>query len=86
MLDELAALDEARAAIRNGAARRALALLDDYDRRFPRPELGLEARIVRIEALVAAGDLDRARELADRFLAAHPSSPSAARIRRLVDR
>lgn len=81
---EVAALDAARSAIRRGQTARALAMLDEYDARFARPELGPESDIARIEAHLAAGDRAAARSLADRFLAAHPTSPAAARIRRLV--
>jgi hypothetical protein len=81
---EVAALDAARSAIRSGRTAHALALLDEYDARFARPELGPESDIARIEAHLAAGDRAAARSLADRFLAAHPTSPAAARIRRLV--
>jgi hypothetical protein len=81
---EVAALDAARSAIRSGQIARALALLDEYDARFVRPELGPESDVARIEALLAGGDRAGARSLAERFLASHPTSPAAARIRRLV--
>jgi hypothetical protein len=45
-----------------------------------------EADVVRIEALLALGDMPAARARADRFLASHATSPLAARVRELVQR
>ena len=42
------------------------------------------ARALRIEALGQLGKHDAARELAETFLARHPSSPLAVRVRALV--
>jgi len=81
---EVAALDRARGALASGDAPRALLALDDYKRSFPHGVLGQEAAVVRIEALVRSGNPSAARALADRFLAANPSSPHAPRVRHLV--
>jgi hypothetical protein len=81
---ELAAIDEARAALRAGDPTRALSLLDDFDRRFPHATLAPEAHVARIEALVAKGERVRARRLAARFFDAHRESPARARVQRLV--
>jgi hypothetical protein len=81
---EVAVLDGARQALAAGETTKALATLDSYERTFPRGVLGQEAVVLRIEVLVAAGKVDGARAVADRFLAAHPSSPHATRIRHLL--
>jgi hypothetical protein len=61
-----------------------LSILDDYGQRFPRAAMAPEATIVRIEALIAAGDRAAAKRIADAFLSAHAQSPYATRIRSLV--
>jgi len=81
---EVAALERARSALGSGDASQALRALDDYQRAFPRGTLGQEATVLRIEALARSGNAAGARALADRFLAANPSSPYAHRIRHLV--
>jgi hypothetical protein len=83
---EIAALDTARAALRSHNPMAALSALDAYARAFPRGALGPEATVLRIEALVDAGDRASANTLADQFFAAHPSSPHAARVRSLTKR
>jgi hypothetical protein len=83
---QVAALDQARDALASGNASVAIRLVDDYDRQFPRGALAQEATALRIEALFLQGNRDAATHLADRFLAANPRSPHAARIRLLVQR
>jgi hypothetical protein len=51
---------------RDGDARAALRLLDDYDRRYPRGQLAGEATLARIEAHLALGDAAGALRLLDR--------------------
>ncbi len=82
---ELTMLDEARAAVTAGDPARALSVLDDYARRFPRGALGPEASVLRIVALVAAGDRPAAARVAQSFLQGHPNSPYAQRIESLLD-
>ena len=83
---EIAALDEARTALRQGRATEALADLDRYDAAFrTTANLTLEAAALRIEALFHSGDRTHARALADAFLAKHATSPYAARIRALLN-
>ena len=79
--DEVALLDDAVAALRRGEGAAALLMLDRYDRKFPQGVLNPEATVARIEALVAIGDLARARTIAARFLAANGDSPLAHRVR-----
>jgi outer membrane protein assembly factor BamD (BamD/ComL family) len=82
---EISAVDTARTALRAGDAAGALAELDRYEGKFGRSgSLAPEAAVLRIEALLVRGDRARAKALADAFLAAHPKSPLAARVRALV--
>jgi hypothetical protein len=81
---ELAMLDQARGAVRDGEPARGLSILDAYASRFPHGIMAPEASIVRIEALVGAGDRDDAKRAGDAFLRANPSSPYAPRIESLV--
>src|SRR5262249_26953315 len=77
---EMAAIDHARAALASGDAPRCLRELEAYHRDFPRGVLGQEALVLRIAALVLAGDRAKARSLAGPFLRAHPNGPYARRI------
>jgi tetratricopeptide (TPR) repeat protein len=52
---------------RDHDGKRALALLDDYDRRFGQGTLALEATSARAQALLRLGDNARALELLDRL-------------------
>jgi hypothetical protein len=71
---ERAILDGARSALAAGDAPRALSLLDEHARRFPRPQLGEEREALAIQSLVAAGRYDDARARAARFRTAAPNS------------
>lgn len=82
--DELAVLDRAQKALHAGDGVAALAAIDNYDQRFTEKRLGPEASVLRIEAMLGQGKHDRARELALVFLAAHPGSPYAQRVRHLA--
>lgn len=81
---EVAALDDARSAMEGGNAKKALAALDQHDRKFDKGMLGPEATVLRIEVLIQAGKHAEAAALAQSFLAANPSSPYAARVRTLL--
>ena len=61
-----------------------LAILDGYGSRFAHGVMGPEASILRIEALVNAGDRPAAKRAADAFLRANPKSPYAARVASLL--
>jgi hypothetical protein len=78
---EVLVLREAHAAMRGGQAARALALLDEHARRFPKGALGEERDAARVAALCALGRVAEARAAADRFLRASPVSPHAGRVR-----
>jgi outer membrane protein assembly factor BamD (BamD/ComL family) len=81
LTEEVAAILSVRAALRQGQAARALALLDDHDRRFPRGTLGIEVELLRIEALALSGATGEARARAQRFIALHPDTPYVRRAR-----
>lgn len=78
---ELSALDAARAALAGGNPQGALALLDSYDRANPRGLLRLEAEVLRIDALAKSGRTEAAKKRAEAFLARHPNSVLASRVR-----
>jgi len=81
---QLALVDGARALLANGNARDALARLREYDARYPAGALGPEAIALRVEALLRSGEQAKGRALGDKFVAQHPNSPYAARIRSLL--
>lgn len=84
LADEVAQLQKAKLALKGGNASQALAELSTYSQRFPRPMLGAEAAVLRIEALSQSGDSARAKSMAESFLAKNPNSPYAARLRSLT--
>jgi hypothetical protein len=81
---ELAVLEQARGAMGAGEPTRALSILDGYDVRFPRGAMVPEAAVLRVEALVKAGDRPAAYRFANAFLASEPRSPYAVRIQSLL--
>jgi hypothetical protein len=78
---ELSSLDAARGLLAHGDATGALARLDAYGRVYPHGRLGLEAEVLRIDALDESGRGDAARAHAEAFLQRHPHSVLAARVR-----
>ncbi len=78
---ELSSLDAARGSLARGDATGALARLDAYGRAYPHGRLGLEAEVLRIDALDQSGRSDAARARAEAFLQHHPHSVLAARVR-----
>jgi hypothetical protein len=83
---ELAVLDRARHALAAHDAAGARAALDEYERRFPRGSLREEADLASIETLVLSGDVPGTRAAANRFLADHPDSAYAGRVRGILKR
>jgi TolA-binding protein len=81
---EIALLDAARAAIAGGADDRALVLLRRYETRYPAGAFRPESAALRIEALARLGQTREARALGAAFLADHPDSPLAPRVRRAL--
>jgi hypothetical protein len=84
VMAEVASLDRARTALAAGDARAALARVSAHDASFPGGALQPEAVVLRVRALVALGDRAQAASVAGRFLAAHPDSAQAGRLRTLV--
>lgn len=76
---EAALLARAQAALAKDPER-TLGILEEYETRFPERRLGLEADVLRIEALDAAGHGARARQAARVHLEAHPRSPYGRRV------
>jgi outer membrane protein assembly factor BamD (BamD/ComL family) len=72
-------MQRARAALGRGAATVALAELEAFGRNSGWRQLSVEASLLRIEALAAAGRTEQARSQARRFVEQHPNNP-------LVDR
>jgi TolA-binding protein len=81
---ELAAIDQARGALARGDHALASRLLDRYAARFPKPRLGAEALVLRIETQVASGNRASAERLGKAFLKRNPNSPYARRVRSLI--
>jgi hypothetical protein len=86
LAEQIQAIDAARAALAQGDYARGITLVDDYDRLHPNGVLEQEATLLRIEALMKSGDEARARDVASRFLAAHPKSAHAAKVRGLIEK
>lgn len=86
LAEEVASLADARRALAEGKGRAALAALAAHQAKFPKGRLGVEAEVLRIEALAASGDKRAASEAAERFESLHPKSPYAARVRAVTGR
>jgi hypothetical protein len=84
LIAEIAALAEVRAALGEGNATAAAFRLEAYRRTFPNAAFEDEATVLEINALFLQGDRAAAALLAHRYLAAHPSSPHAPRLRALA--
>jgi ribonuclease E len=78
--DEIALLSDVRGSIQEGAAARALELLNRYESRFGQPILGMEADALRVDALCKAGQREAARESARAFQNEWPGSPLERRV------
>lgn len=82
---QLELIDQARGAMQRGDAARALRLVDTYRSQFPRGSLHAEATVLKVEALMAAGQRTRARQIAEAFLSKAPDSAYARRLRSLIE-
>jgi len=78
--EETALLGAANAALARGDVKRALAVLDEYDRRPGAGTLAEERTVTGILASCAAGHAETARAEARSFRARWPRSPLAARV------
>jgi len=81
---EIAMIDGARRALGSGDSKAALRKLDDYAAVVRTGTLDREAEVLRIDALVQAGQSGAAAVLARRYLARYPNDPHAVRLRALV--
>jgi hypothetical protein len=81
---EVANIDAARRALAAGDAGTALQQLEQYYGRARTGTLDREAQLLRIDALLRAGQSARAHQLAEQYLASYPHDPHAARLRGLV--
>ncbi len=75
-------LAEAQRALAAGRTGEALSKLGDYDQRFPKGMLRIEADAARVLALCAAGRQTEGQAQARRFLHRYPDSPQAGRVER----
>jgi hypothetical protein len=81
--EETTMIRDARQALRQGDAARALRLLDECRRLFPGGVLQQERELLAIEALVKSGRTAQASARAAAFLRRYPDSPHAGEIRGL---
>lgn len=82
---EIAGIDRARSLLAAGSNSRAVAALDDYERRFPKNHFAPEVLYLRMEAASRAGHADEARRFARQLLARYPTSPQSEKARHLLD-
>jgi hypothetical protein len=81
LADEVALLQRAEGALRDGKPEQALSVLSEHARQFPRGELRAERTAARIAALCALHRQAEARRDAASFLRQWPGSPLAAQVR-----
>ncbi len=67
--------------LRDGAPARALAVLEEHERRFPDGKLAELRKVTRVLALCQSGRTADARSERDRFLSLYPRSPYSNRVR-----
>jgi len=84
LAQEVAAIDQVRAAAQAHDAPSMLRLLNDYQREFPNGALATEAQVLLVEALVRSGQKAAAIPLGRQLLNAAPSGPHSVRIRALL--
>lgn len=78
--EELSLLSQVRSSVQDGAPQRALQLLTDYEAKFGRPILEMEADALRVDALCRAGQREAARASAAAFQNEWPGSPLGRRV------
>ena len=81
--DEVRLIDQARAALKEHAPKRALAILGRYRRLFPKGKLKNEAKVIEIEALAAAGKDQQAASAATSYLKTNPGDPFSDRVKKV---
>ena len=78
-------LTDARAQLRSGDPRGALAVLERLQVRSPKPILGQEREVLTIQALSALGQNETAKRRAKAFVAAYPNSPHTTQLRHIAE-
>jgi len=80
---EMRLLNAAQASLRSGDFAEALRLLDEHASRFPSSKLADARDVAQMTTLCKLGQSTQARLEADRFLAVHPNSPFAERVKKV---
>jgi hypothetical protein len=81
--EQIALVDAASAAVSAGAGERALAVLREYQSKYPAGSFRPEVSALRIEALVLVGRREEAHSLAERFVTQY-KGPLAERVARVA--
>jgi hypothetical protein len=81
LVEEVRAIDRAKTALTSGRPEQTLSALDRYDELHREPRFVPEALYLRMEALVQLHRQAEAKRVAQRLVAAYPTSPQAARAR-----
>jgi acetyl-CoA acetyltransferase len=81
--EQIALVDAASAAVSAGAGERALAVVREYQTKYPTGSFRPEISALRIEALVLVGRREEARTLAQRFVTQY-QGPLAERVARVA--
>jgi len=84
--DELALVERVRKQLSSGDDEACLRSIDQYSRRFHDGAFVQEVEVMRVEALAASGDRERARAFGGKFLSEHPTSPYAGRVRSVLEK
>ena len=84
LAEQVQSLDGARLALRSGNSSAALREIAHYRAAWPDGVFLTEASVLEIEALAARGERSLASTRAADFVAAHPDSPQADRLRALI--
>jgi hypothetical protein len=77
-------LDGARSALLRGQPTAALGIVGQYRQEFPKGRLGAAAGLVEAQALLAAGQPQRAADRARQLLATNRSGPFADKLRAII--
>lgn len=83
---EIETLERVRSQLAREDGRGALSTLQRYSSKHPSGVLAHEADVLRVEALLVAGDAPAAHDLAERLLERHGDSPHRARLQGLARR
>jgi len=84
LAEQVQSLDRARVALGSGNSAAALREISHYRATWPSGVFLTEASVLEIEALAARGERSLAATRAADFVAAHPDSPQADRLRALI--